>query len=129
MLAASAMSRSRRQSRPLARRPMPPPDSEAIPKQRGEVRIRSNLCTAPNSWHLVPGDLVKSFSLSQHELTPKQRREMMYYERCCLCRRTIFEIEEDGCDYCAKAGHGTLTVAEARRRRHQRYAQFEEPSF
>jgi len=95
----------------------------------GEVRIRSNVCATPNAWHLVPGDLVKSFSLSQHDLTRKQRREMMYYERCCLCHRTIFEIEEEGCDYCAERGHGTLSVAEARRRRQQRYANQQEPSF
>lgn len=99
------------------------------PKQKGEVRIRSNICTDPNGWHLVPGDLVKSSSMSQRDLTPKQRREMMYYERCCLCHRTIFEIEEDGCDYCAERGHGTHSVAEARRRRQQRYADQQEPSF
>jgi hypothetical protein len=108
---------------------MPAANTHPSPQQKGEVRIRSNVCTDPNGWHLVPGDLVKSFSLSQRDLTPKQKREMMYYERCCLCHRTIFEIEEDGCDYCAQRGHGTLSVAGARRRQVQRLNQTEEAQF
>jgi hypothetical protein len=102
---------------------MPEASTQRRPEINGEVRIRSNVCTNPNAWHLVPGDLVKSYLLPLRDLTPKQRTELMYYERCCLCHRTVFEIEEDGCDYCAEGGHGALSVAEARRRRRQRYNQ------
>lgn len=99
------------------------PNSQHQPRSKppGEVRIRSNVCSDPNAWHLVPGDLLESLSLHHRHLTPMQRSEMMYYKRCCLCGRTSFEIDEDGCDYCAESGHGTLSVAEARRRRQQRH--------
>ncbi len=108
---------------------MPEANKQQKPETKGEVRIRSNVCTAPNAWHLVPGDLVKSFSLSQRDLTPKQRRELMYYERCCLCHRTSFVIDEEGCDYCAERGHGTLSVAEARLHRGERFRRDEQTQF
>ena len=78
---------------------MPEASSQLKPKTPGEVRIRSNVCTDPHAWHLVPGDVIKSFSLRQDRLTQKQKDEMLYYARCCICHRIIFEIEEDGCDY------------------------------
>lgn len=92
------------------------------PKTKGEVRIRSNVCTNPNAWHLVPGDAVKSYSLlqhhlSQHHLTQKQKDEMMYYARCSNCHRTIFEIEEDGCDYSVCRQQGIPSSADAKGRR------------
>ena len=65
----------------------------------GVVRIRSNVCTDPNAWHLVPGDLLKKVSSHRQKLTQKQKDEQMYYEPCCICHRTIFEINENGCDY------------------------------
>lgn len=124
-----------------------PESNQQYPQNKGEVRIRSNVCTDPSAWHLVPGDLLRSHSLTAHqknellyhavalgperasrELSATQKKELMYYERCCLCHRTIFEIEEDGCDYCANGGHGTLSVAEARQRRQQRYGDQPEPS-
>jgi hypothetical protein len=88
----------------------------------GEVRVRSNVCREPNDWHLVPGDLLKSCDLPLHDLTAKQRDELMYYERCCLCQRTVFVFMQDGCDYCAIGGHGVPSVAESRRRREERFA-------
>jgi len=93
----------------------------------GEVRIRSNVCRNDTDWHLVPGDLATHFVPSR-DLTRQQRSERMYYERCCLCHRNSFEIEEEGCDYCASAGHGTLSIAEAKRRRQQRFSQQQDPS-
>lgn len=93
------------------------------PKVRtpGEVRVRSNVCLEPNAWHLVPGDLLKASSLPLHDITPQQRREMMYYERCCICQRTVYVFMEDGCDYCATRGHGVPSVKEAKQLRDARF--------
>ena len=87
---------------------------------QGEVRIRSNICADPTAWRLVPGDLAAHYMASA-DLTPQQRKERMYYERCCLCHRNSFQIEEEGCDYCFKNGHGTLSEAQARQRRKTRF--------
>ena len=97
------------------------------PEGKGEVRIRSNVCADPYAWHLVPGDLVRSFSLPQHNLSPRQQSELMYYVRCCLCHKTDFEIEEEGCDYCFERGHETLSVAQATKRRQLRYSDGQMP--
>jgi hypothetical protein len=92
-------------------------NSQKKPRTPGEVRIRSNVCISPNAWHLVPGDLVKICSFSQRDLTQKQKDEMMYYERCCVCRRTIFEILEDGCDYSVCRKQGIQSTVDAQRRK------------
>jgi hypothetical protein len=82
----------------------------AAPKlahEQGSVRIRSNVINQPQaSWSLVPGDIVKTHAsqLANHQYTPKQRKEMMYYAPCSDCGRTIYEIERDGCDKCASQG-------------------------
>ena len=102
---------------PGARNDMPEANSQEKSKTNGEVRIRSNVCTDPNAWHLVPGDVVKSFSLPRDRLTQKQKDEMMYYARCCICHRTIFEIEEDGCDESVCHQQGIPSSADAKRRR------------
>jgi hypothetical protein len=94
-------------------------------RHTGEVRIRSNVCLDSNDWHLVPGDLVKACGMNLRDLTKKQRDEMMYYERCCICHRTVFELMEEGCDYCATGRHGVPSVAEAKQRRTRRYQQQE----
>ena len=59
-----------------------------IVKTPGEVRVRSNVCLEANAWHLVPGDLLKACGLPLRDITTQQQREMMYYERCCICRKT-----------------------------------------
>jgi hypothetical protein len=82
----------------------------------GIVRIRSNVCTEPNGWHLVPGDLVKRYSLPHHNLTEKQKDEMMYYVPCSYCHRTIFQILEEGCDEPVCRSQGLPSTAEARLR-------------
>lgn len=90
------------------------------PKPTGEVRIRSNVCTDPNAWHLVPGDVAKSYSLPDHVLNQKQKDELMYYVRCCFCHRTIFEINEDGCDERICRAQGVQSLSEAKRRKKSR---------
>jgi hypothetical protein len=92
-------------------------NSQKKPRTPGEVRIRSNVCISPNAWNLVPGDLVKNCSLSQRDLTQKQKDEMMYYVRCCICHRFIFQILEDGCDYSVCREQGTQSTADAQRRK------------
>lgn len=106
---------------------MPEANRQQKSKTHGEVRIRSNVCTDPHAWHLVPGDVIKSFSLPQDRLTQKQKDEMMYYARCCLCHRTIFEVEEDGCDYAVCRQQGIPSFADAKHRR-QRYLDNAEPT-
>src|SRR5437867_6843718 len=96
---------------------MPEANSQQKSKTHGEIRIRSNVCTDPHARHLVPGDVIKNFSLPQDRLTQKQKDEMLYYAPCCMCHRTIFEIEEDGCDYPVCRQQGITPSAEAKRRR------------
>jgi len=83
----------------------------------GEIRVRSNVCFDPNATHLIPGDILKAYGMPLHNITTKQRTEMMYYHPCCICRRTVYVFMEEGCDYCAKGGHDVPSVAEAKRRR------------
>jgi hypothetical protein len=99
---------------------MPEAHSQQQLKTHGAVRIRSNVCTDRRAWHLVPGDVIKSFSLPQDRLTQKQKAEMLYYERCCMCHRTIFESEEDGCDYAVCRQQGMPSFVDAQRRRKPR---------
>jgi hypothetical protein len=66
-------------------------------RTKGQVRIRSNVCTDPEAWHLVPGDVVRHYGL-QYGVNKEQHEEMMYYEPCCLCKRAIYWIKENGCD-------------------------------
>ena len=89
------------------------------PVGSGAIRIRSNVCTSSKDWHLVPGDLINSSALSHHNLTTKQQEERMYYERCSYCHRTIYEIEENGCDdeYSNCRAQGIMSTDQAKRRR------------
>lgn len=89
-------------------------------RKTGEVRIRSNVCDSPTAWNLVPGELAKKHSLSNDRPTEKQRAEMMYYSQCCICHRTIFQIEEDGCDQRDCRAQGIISTAEGKHRRTQR---------
>ena len=99
---------------------MPEANGQQQSKTHGAVRIRSNVCTNPRAWHLVPGDVIQSFSLPQDRLTQKQKDEMLYYARCCICHRTIFEIEEDGCDYTVCRQQGIPSSVDAQRHRKYR---------
>lgn len=85
---------------------------------KGHVRVRSNVCTDPKAWHLVPGDELRRHSLHYGNITRKQHEELMYYEPCCICKRRIYEIREDGCDHPICRKHGkTLSTADAARRK------------
>ena len=88
-------------------------------RSAGQVRIRSNVTDDPNAWRLVPGELA-SLEKGSHQLTELQREEANLYMPCCICHRTIVQIEEEGCDRCRAMGQDTLTQAEARRRRLER---------
>lgn len=93
------------------------PNALESPTKNGAIRIRSNVCTSSDDWHLVPGDLIKGSSFSRHELTEKQIDEKMYYEPCGICHRTIYEIEENGCDNATCRDQGIMSTSEAKRRR------------
>ncbi len=87
---------------------------------RGTVRIRSNIAEGPHAWHAVPGEVVQSYrpNLPDQSLTPKQHDEKMYYKPCLECGRSIYEIERDGCDECAREGRA-ISTAEAKKRREE----------
>ena len=74
-------------------------NNQEQPRTKGEVRIRSNICLKQSDWFLVPGDVMMLYGL-QHMVVQgsRQHEEMMYYEPCSICRRTIFEINKNGCE-------------------------------
>jgi hypothetical protein len=98
-------------------------DREQKAKFSGGIRVRSNVCFDRNAEHLIPGDILKAYSMSPREITRQQKAEMMYYHPCCLCRRTVYVFMEEGCDYCASRGHGVPSVNEAKRIREKRLLQ------
>jgi len=64
------------------------------------VALRSNVLEFEN-WTLVPGDIVEvwkpNFLVADSREPPEfQRDEKMYYAKCVFCRRTIYEISEQG---------------------------------
>ena len=83
-------------------------------KDTGQVRIRSNVTDSCNAWHLVPGELAAELNPG-HQLTAQQREEANLYTPCCICHRSLAQIEEEGCNRCRAMGHETLTQEEARR--------------
>lgn len=93
--------------------------------ETGAVRSRSNVCLAHDAIDLVPGDVLKAYRLPLQDLTPQQHSELMYYEPCCICHRTLYVFMQEGCDYCASGGHGVPSVAEARRQRDSRFREAE----
>ena len=83
---------------------------------KGQVCVRSNVCLKKDAWELVPGDLCATLSPSPPRLTQRQKDEKMYYAPCCICNRTIYEINENGCDYSICRDQGINSTAEAKRR-------------
>lgn len=71
-------------------------------------------------WRLVPGDAIRSYSLDYHDLTPKQEEEKKRYDPCCLCRRTIYEIREFGCDNYTCRQQGLPSMDQAAKKRELR---------
>ena len=92
-------------------------NNQEKPRPKGQVRIRSNVCTDPNGWHLVPGDVLKRHGLHYDGVNARQHEEMMYYEACSICKRRIYEIDEDGCDHPICRRQGIPSSAEAARRK------------
>lgn len=95
------------------------PMSESRPSATGEIRVRSNVCTDPRAYHLVPGTLLRSY-FPEHLPTPAQRMEQQYLHRCTLCKRNTFEINEEGCDHHICRRQGILSRAEAADRNAER---------
>lgn len=91
------------------------------PTGRGSVRIRSNVATSRSAYELIPGDLLTSTDRlpNGQKVTPKQRNENLYYQPCCKCKRTVYDIAENGCDICANNGQA-ISREEAKRRREVR---------
>jgi formylglycine-generating enzyme required for sulfatase activity len=76
-----------------------------------EVQVRSNVSEREDH-ELIPGDIAGG------TLTTRQRDEKGYYFKCVDCGRTIFQIEEEGCDKCAAKGLApSCTEAQKRRKR------------
>ena len=79
---------------------MPDESAKDAARASGEVRVRSNVCTDSNAWHLVPGELFPSESFAPPRiLTPLQQQEKTYYRICSVCRRSSYRISHEGCDY------------------------------
>lgn len=97
-------------------------DHPRKPPPGGSVRIRSNVAERKDSWGLVPGEIVQLYR-PDLRLTDRQHQEKMYYQSCCLCGRSVYEIDRDGCDYCAARGYQTLSRADAIRRVEDRLRQ------
>lgn len=93
-------------------------DSSAS-KDHGQVRVRSNVTDDAGAWHLVPGELA-ALEGGKHQLTDLQREEANLYKPCCICHRSIVQIEEEGCDRCHAMGQEMPTRAEAQQRRLER---------
>jgi hypothetical protein len=70
------------------------------PPTAGSVTIRSNVVLDPGRWDLVPGELLYELR-RMDRATRLQRDEHMYYAPCSICRRTIVEINLNGCSQCA----------------------------
>ena len=74
---------------------------------RGTITVRSNVTISNSDWYLIPGDVLKRYFFRvEGKITAQQREEMMYYAPCSICKRTIFQINEEGCDnpICQKQG-------------------------
>jgi len=71
-------------------------------QDRGEITVRSNVVLEPGRWDLVPGELLHALR-RMDQATRLQHDEHMYYEPCCVCRRTIAEINLTGCTQCPHA--------------------------
>lgn len=83
----------------------------------GRVRLRSNVASSGNAWHLVPGELV---AIHRRQLLRRYKRppqlqvdEAMYYKPCGTCGRYAHVFMREGCDQCT---HGP-TPAELERAR------------
>ena len=90
----------------------------------GQVRVRSNVTDDGGAWHLVPGELA-ALEGGRHQLTDLQREEANLYKPCCICHRSIVQIEEEGCDRCHAMGQDMPTRAEAQRRKLERTRKIE----
>jgi hypothetical protein len=97
------------------------PDTSSSPQERrkGEVRVRSNVCSSPHDWSLVPGDVLGDDAALVGQ-TEKQRRERMYYAPCSGCGRKICDILEDGCDNYTCGRQGIPSTLAAQRRKQAR---------
>lgn len=91
-------------------------DEEPTQKQRAaalatvsgaKVTLRSNVSDVER-WTLVPGDIVELWKPNflvkdSRESSEFQHDEKMYYVRCAFCRRTIYEIRQQGpVDACSR---------------------------
>lgn len=65
----------------------------------GRVRVRSNVISDPHGKRYIPGDVLQAYGMSTYEVTDRQRDELMYYKPCCICKRTIIQIHDEGCDH------------------------------
>jgi hypothetical protein len=93
---------------------------QTTPRRQDQVHIRSNVCIDPEARQFIPGDVLKR-SGYYGPMNREQYEEAMYYAPCSLCRRTVFQIHEDGCDHpTCRSQPGILSTAEAiaRKRRY-----------
>ncbi len=88
-------------------------------RDKGSIKLRSNVVRSPSAWELVPGDFVGRFkrSLSPNwRETPRQHWEKMYYIPCSLCGRNLHRIQIEGDEHCPCA-IGGICEADANTRK------------
>src|SRR5437762_415277 len=85
----------------------------------GRVRVRSNVVSSEDAWHLVPGDALAEYRSEllkdPNRPTPRQREEHLYYVPCSRCNRLFHRFMLEGCDQCPD-GPSKQQLADARAR-------------
>ena len=74
----------------------------SVRRNPGDVAVRSNVVLELERWDLVPGELLHALR-RMDKANRLQHDEHMYYVPCSICRRTIVEINLNGCTQCPHA--------------------------
>lgn len=71
-------------------------------RSHGNVTVRSNVVLESGRWDLVPGELLHELGRME-KASRLQHAERMYYVPCSVCRRSIVDINLNGCTQCPYA--------------------------
>jgi len=97
--------------------------SHEVTDDRGQVRVRSNVCLRNHDHNLIPGDAIRAYQLDLDELTTEQAEEVMRYVPCCLCHRSICEIRQFGCDNYTCRRQGLISRDDASKKKEEQFRQ------
>jgi hypothetical protein len=92
----------------------------AFKPSHSAVLLRPNVTFYEGGLLDVPGELISELlpfiPWPGYRHTDRQRAEEGYYLPCARCRRTMYDLESDGCDWCAARRLGPSTEEAAKRR-------------